>query len=53
MATKQESVVNQENNYYDEVDQILSNQYITIGLGEKKVTEVPSRKGYCQSRKNV
>ena len=44
MATKQESVVNQENNYYDEIDEILSSQYITIGLEEKKVLKfVPER----------
>jgi hypothetical protein len=36
LATKQESVVNQETNYYNEIDQILSTQYITIGPREKK-----------------
>jgi hypothetical protein len=44
LATKQESVVNHENNYYDEIDEILSSQYITIGPGEKRVLKfVPER----------
>jgi len=35
-ANNQESVVNRENNYYDEIDEILSNKYINIRPGQKK-----------------
>ena len=44
MATKQESVVNQENNYYDEIDEILSTRYITIGTRREKGIEVLTRR---------
>jgi hypothetical protein len=51
LATKQESVVNQENNYYDEIDQILSTQYITIGPGEKKVLKFVPERGMTKVEK--
>ena len=51
MATKQESVVNQETNYYDEIDQILSSQYITIGPGEKKVLKFVPERGMTKVEK--
>ena len=51
MATKQESVVNQENNYYDEIDEILSSQYITIGPGEKKVLKFLPERGMTKVEK--
>ena len=51
MATKQESVVNQENNYYDEIDEILSSQYITIGPGEKKVLKFVPERGMTKVEK--
>jgi hypothetical protein len=51
LATKQESVVNQETNYYDEIDQILSTQYITIGPGEKKVLKFVPERGMTKVEK--
>jgi hypothetical protein len=51
LATKQESVVNQENNYYDEIDEILSSQYITIGPGEKKVLKFLPERGIAKVEK--
>ena len=51
MATKQESVVNQETNYYNEIDQILSTQYITIGPGEKKVMKFVPERGMTKVEK--
>ena len=51
MATKQESVVNQENNYYNEIDQILSSQYIAIGPGEKKVLKFVPERGMTKVEK--
>jgi len=51
LATKQESVVNQENNYYDEIDEILSSQYITIGLEEKKVLKFVPERGMTKVEK--
>ncbi len=51
MATKQESVVNHENNYYDEIDEILSSQYITIGPGEKKVLRFLPERGMTRIEK--
>lgn len=35
--TTQESVVNQESNYFDEIDEILSNKYINMVTGEQKI----------------
>jgi hypothetical protein len=51
LATKQESVVNHENNYYDEIDEILSSQYITIGPGEKKVLKFVPERGMTKVEK--
>jgi hypothetical protein len=51
LATKQESVVNQENNYYEEIDEILSTQYITIGPGEKKVLKFVPERGMTKVEK--
>jgi len=51
LATKQESVVNQENNYYNEIDEILSSQYITIGPGEKKVLKFVPERGMTKVEK--
>ena len=51
MATKQESVVNQENNYYEEIDEILSTQYVTIGPGEKKVLKFVPERGMTKVEK--
>jgi hypothetical protein len=51
LATKQESVVNYENNYYNEIDEILSSQYITIGPGEKKVLKFVPERGMTKVEK--
>lgn len=45
MTNNQESAVNQENNYYDEIDEILSNNYINIGPGQKNVLKFMPEKG--------
>jgi hypothetical protein len=37
--------VNQENNYYDEIDEILSNKYVNIGPGQKRVLKFIPEKG--------
>ncbi len=50
MAYEQESVVNQEN-YYDEIDEILSNKYINIGPGEKKVLKFIPERGITKVEK--
>ena len=43
--------MNQENNYYDEIDEILSSQYITIGPGEKKVLKFLPERGIAKVEK--
>ena len=51
MANNQESVVNQENSYYDEIDEILSNKYVNIGPGEKKVLKFMPERGITKVEK--
>lgn len=43
--------VNRENNYYDEIDEILSSQYIIIGPGEKKVPKFLPERGIAKVEK--
>ena len=43
--------MNHENNYYDEIDEILSSQYITIGPGEKKVLRFLPERGMTRIEK--
>ena len=43
--------MNHENNYYDEIDEILSSQYITIGPGEKKVLKFVPERGMTKVEK--
>ncbi len=45
MANNQESVVNQQNNYFDEIDEILGNKYVNIGPGQKKDLKFMLEKG--------
>lgn len=51
MANRQESVMNQDNNYYDEIDEILNSQYIAIGPGEKKVLKFLPERGITKVEK--
>ena len=50
MAYEQESDVNQEN-YFDEIDEILSNKYINIGPGEKKILKFIPERGITKVEK--
>jgi hypothetical protein len=43
--------MNQDNNYYDEIDEILNSQYIAIGPGEKKVLKFLPERGITKVEK--